>query len=143
VTGTATFANATGFLNFELKLINRLQREIFGAAGGHIHCGGPDVEGAVTTILVAELRGGNDAMSVTETGLLTDADVIDVGYGATIDEVTASVFEGAAYVNVHSTDFVSGVTRGQVGVPTTSGSIALTPGALGVISSLVALLVTI
>ena len=141
VTGTATFANAAGLLKFELELINLLQREIFGAAGGHIHCGGPDAVGEVTAVLVAELEGGNDAMLITETGLLTDADVIDVGCGSTIDEVTASVYKGTAYVNVHSTEFASGVTRGQVGA--TSGSIVLTPGIIGAISSLVALLVTI
>jgi len=149
VTGTATFANATGLLKFELKIINPLQRAIFGAAGGHIHCGGPDMAGAVTAFLVAELEGGDTAMSIIKTGLLTDDDVTDVGCGATIDELTASVYEGTAYVNVHSPDFPSGATRGQVGnpasdsEPATSGTIVLTPGALGVISSLVALMVAI
>jgi hypothetical protein len=148
VTGTATFANSTGMLKFEIEIINPLERKIFGAAGAHIHCGGPDEAGPVAAFMVAELAGGNDAKMITETGLLTDDDVIDEGCGATIDELTASIYEGTAYVNVHSPMFPGGATRGQVGVPSDdepddSGSSVLTSGGFGVIFSVAALMVTI
>eukprot|EP00979_Chaetoceros_neogracilis_P012021 scaffold3079_cov237-Chaetoceros_neogracile.AAC.4 len=148
VTGTATFANSTGMLKFEIEIINPLERKIFGAAGAHIHCGGPDEAGPVAAFMVAELAGGNDAKMITETGLLTDDDVIDEGCGATIDELTASIYEGTAYVNVHSPMFPGGVTRGQVGVPSDdepddSGSSVLTSGGFGVIFSVAALMVAI
>jgi len=148
VTGTATFAHSTGMLKFEIEIINPLERKIFGAAGAHIHCGGPDEAGPVAAFMVDELAGGNDANMITETGLLTDEDVIDVGCGATIDELKASIYEGTAYVNVHSFDLPGGATRGQVGVPSDdepddSGSTVLTSGAFGVIFSVAALMVTI
>ena len=148
VTGTTTFAHSPGQLKFEMEIINPLEHKIFGAAGAHIHCGGPDEAGPVAAFMVAELAGGNDAKMITETGLLTDDDVIDEGCGATIDELTASIYEGTAYVNVHSPMFPGGVTRGQVGVPSDdepddSGSSVLTSGGFGVIFSVAALMVAI
>jgi hypothetical protein len=148
VTGTTTFAHSPGQLKFEMEIINPLEHKIFGAAGAHIHCGGPDEAGPVAAFMVAELAGGNDAKMITVTGLLTDADVIDEGCGATIDELKASIYEGTAYVNVHSPMFPGGATRGQVGVPSDdepddSGSSVLTSGGFGVIFSVAALMVEI
>ena len=96
VTGTATFANATGLLKFELEIINPLQRAIFGYQGASTHCGGPCETGNLTALWLTDTHGGETAMSIIETGLLTDADVLNVGCGATIDEVAASLYEGTA-----------------------------------------------
>jgi hypothetical protein len=96
VTGTATFANATGLLKFELEIINPLQRAIFGYQGASTHCGGPCETGNLTALWLTDTPGGETAMSIIETGLLTDADVLNVGCGATIDEVAASLYEGTA-----------------------------------------------
>ena len=94
-------------------------------AMGHIHFGQLSVTGGIS-VWLCQTAGFVDptglaptcVQSGTVTGLLTQANVIGpAGQGiapAEFDEIVAAIRAGIAYVNVHSSAFLSGEIRGQL-----------------------------
>jgi len=90
----------------------------------HIHFGQMGVNGGIVVFLCSNLGNGPagtqacPAGSGTVTGTLTAADITGaasqgIGPGA-FNQVTQAIRQGVAYVNVHSTLFPGGETRGQI-----------------------------
>jgi hypothetical protein len=75
----------------------------------HIHSGAAGVNGPIRVFL---FRGGptSGVEGVLSEGAFTAADVTGVTFEQLLDEMRS----GNAYVNVHTTEFPAGETRGQV-----------------------------
>jgi hypothetical protein len=103
-------------LNFKLIVAN-----IENVTQAHIHCGAEGVNGPVVVFLFPFTPAGVTANGVLSEGTLTNADVIPrpssaecPGGVANLDELTAKLRSGGAYVNVHTTSNPGGEIRGQV-----------------------------
>jgi hypothetical protein len=85
----------------------------------HIHFGRPDVAGGVAVFLCG--GGGKPACPAfgTVTGTIVAADVVGpAAQGITANEfaeVVRAIRHGAAYVNVHTSNFPNGEIRGNLG----------------------------
>ena len=101
--------------SIDYRLTIRRATNILGAAGAHIHCGGPDVNGPVAVFLAGVHPGGLQG-TVRVRGTLTDQNILDPSCGATIAELIDSMVAGDTYVNVHSLDNPGGEVRGQIGL---------------------------
>lgn len=85
----------------------------------HIHCCAPPGENAgVVVWLYPEapppqlIPGRHDG--VLATGTITDADLVGIFAGMTMDDLVDEIVAGNAYVNVHTQQFPAGEIRGQL-----------------------------
>jgi hypothetical protein len=85
----------------------------------HIHCCAPPGENAgVVVWLYPEapppqlIPGRHDG--VLATGTITDADLVGIFAGMTVDDLVDEIVAGNAYVNVHTQQFPAGEIRGQL-----------------------------
>ena len=110
-TGEAKFTVDGDEIHFELEVedINNA----FGAAGAHIHCGQPGVNGPVVVFLAAQVPGGFDG-DIEVKATFDEINIVNAACGATIAELVASIEAGNAYVNVHTTQNPGGEIRGQI-----------------------------
>jgi CHRD domain len=113
--------DAAGTIRYELSYSGLTGN----VAMGHIHFGQLSVNGGIS-IWLCQTPDFVDpsglaptcVQSGTVTGLLTQANVVGpAGQGiapAEFDEIVAAIRAGVAYVNVHSSTFLSGEIRGQL-----------------------------
>jgi hypothetical protein len=114
VTGTATIELiADGTIEYFVSLSNPDGVELLGVAGAHIHCGAIGANGMVVAVLSPPVMGGRNESMVVLDGVLNDDSIVNVACGATIAQLYASIIAGGTYVNVHSTENMSGEVRGQ------------------------------
>ncbi len=112
--GTSKFRvnPGSGEIDFQLKVKDGV--DLIAVAGAHIHCAPPGSNGPVAAFLATPVEGGVDGM-LKVSGTITDADIIDVGCGSSVDELVEAMSAGQTYVNVHSLANPSGEVRGQIG----------------------------
>jgi hypothetical protein len=115
VTGTATIEILSdSTIEYSVSLSNPSGVALLGAGGAHIHCGAIDENGIVVAVLSpAVVDGGRTESVVDFEGVLNDNSIVDPSCGATIAQLYASIIAGGTYVNVHSTENMSGEVRGQ------------------------------
>jgi hypothetical protein len=110
-TGVATFNRVGGGIHFELKVEDG--RNLFGAAGAHIHCAPAGENGPVVVFLAGAVPGGFDG-DVEVKATFDEANIVDTSCGATLRELIQSMRDGNTYVNVHTTQNPGGEIRGQI-----------------------------
>ena len=84
----------------------------------HIHCAVAGDNGSVVVDLLAAPFGTGAPFGLIANGLILNANVVDPGTcGRPINNVASlaqAAAEGILYINVHSSTFGGGLTRGQV-----------------------------
>jgi hypothetical protein len=84
----------------------------------HIHIGPAGVNGPVVVWLYPEgpppqlIEGRFDG--ILAEGVITEADLVGMLAGMTMDDLVAEMLAGNTYVNVHTTQFPGGEIRGQI-----------------------------
>jgi hypothetical protein len=115
VTGTTTFQKfSDGTIEFDTSMANPDGVALLGVSGAHFHCAAFGMNGPLVALLAQPVEGGRMETEVGFAGYLDATSIIDgTTCGDTIDLLYASIMEGNAYVNVHSTENPSGEVRGQ------------------------------
>ena len=100
--------------NFRLRVADPSPDTIVAA---HIHCAPAGDNGSVVVDLLGPF-GTGAPFGLIANGLILNANVVDPGTcGRSINNVASlaqAAAEGILYVNVHSTSFGGGLTRGQI-----------------------------
>ena len=89
---------------------------ILGAAGAHLHCGAPNVNGPIVAFLAGLFPGGLDGR-VEGKGVLTQDNIVTNTCSPAITTIGAliqAMADGRIYANAHSPAFPGGEIRGQV-----------------------------
>lgn len=115
-TGRADFLVNRDATQLDFTLTLRDGVGILGGPGGHIHCAPFGQNGPIVAFLSAGLAVGFDG-DVRIRATLNDANINDVGCGATVAELVESMRAGLTYVNIHSNRNPAGEVRGQIFAP--------------------------
>jgi hypothetical protein len=113
-----TAANGTAQIYIDGDLISYSIEvdDINNITAAHIHSGAPGVNGPIRLFLYPVQQGTTvPQVSTTDKGILVEATVPSSNVnGVTYQELLNQMRSGAAYVNVHSTQFPGGEMRGTV-----------------------------
>ena len=113
------YDRAENELRYKIEL-----EEIENVTQAHIHLGGSDENGPVVAFLLQfteniDGSGEGDPLTTEDTfvqeGTITPDDVIAVeGFSGTLQDLVGRMSAGETYINVHTTQNVSGEIRGQI-----------------------------
>ena len=106
-------------------------KDITDVVAAHIHLGAKGVDGPVIVALFTGPEKSGSFTGVLAQGSILESALTGPMAGKTFADLTAAVLAGQTYVNIHTKAYPNGEIRGQIIVPTDSGSTGTTAAGAG------------
>ena len=110
-TGQAIFQLSKDGTELSYKLI---VANLENVTASHIHLGQPGISGGVVVPLYTSGLISGTTNGILAEGVITNANLTGALAGKTLADLIAHIYNGNAYVNVHSSLYPGGEIRGQI-----------------------------